>query len=65
MSRPHCGLETCNVAHAQSATSKRAVSKIRVVPIFCPWMANQIWQEGQVLSNSVGITHVMDYAMNL
>ena len=53
MLRPHCALQTCNVARTQSATSKRVASKIRVDQIFCPWLIKHGGKSGFSLSNSV------------
>ena len=58
MLRPHCALQSCNAAHTQTATSKRAASKTRFDPIFCPWL---IKYGGFSLSNSVIQTQFINH----
>ena len=53
MLRPHCAFHTRNVTYTQSATSERVASKIRLDPIFSPWLIKYGGKSGFFLSNSV------------
>ena len=61
----HCALQTCNVAHMQSATSERVASKTRVNQIFCPWLIKYGGKSRFSPSNSVVNLQVTGHSYQL